>query len=100
MNKEKNNKAFNDDVEMYKCIWESEGNKENSLIINLILVGLISSDNIITKQDSINAKREFIKIKEALDKVENISDEKRKRYINRIDYCIKICGQDIEVLPD
>lgn len=100
MNKEKNSKAFNDDVEMYKGIWESEGNKENSLIINLILVGLISSDNIITKQDSINAKREFIKIKEALDKVENISDEKRKRYINRIDYCIKICEQDIEVLPD
>lgn len=96
----KNNKAFNDDVEMYKGIWESEGNKENSVIINLILVGLISSDNIITKQDSINAKMEFIKIKEALGKVENISKEKRERYSNRIDDCIKICEQDIKVLPD
>ena len=87
-------------VEQYMDIWRTEGNAEDSVLINILIVSLISSDTILTKQDCLNSKRELMKLKEALKKVSEVKKDTAARYMKILNNGIGICERDYKELPD
>lgn len=99
MNTEDGN-IINLTVEQYADIWRAQGNSEDSLLLNFMIVSFISSDTLLTKQDCLNAKNELLKMKEALEKEPNIKEEKREYYHKTLVQCLEICDRDFASLPN
>ena len=87
-------------VEQYMDIWRTEGNAKDSVLINILIVSLISSDTILTKQDCLNSKRELMKLKKALKKVPEVKKDTAARYMEILNNGIGICERDYKELPD
>lgn len=87
-------------VEQYMDLWRSEGNKNDSVLLNILIVSLISSDTILTKQDCLNSKRELLKLKEALEKVLDVKKDTAEQYMQQISRGIEICERDFRRLTD
>jgi inorganic pyrophosphatase/exopolyphosphatase len=87
-------------VEQYLDIWRSEGNKANSALINILIVSLISSDTILTKEDCLNSKRELLKLKDALAKLSDVRKDTAEHYMDMINRGIEICDMDYAKLFD
>lgn len=87
-------------VEQYMDIWRTEGNKADSVLVNILIVSLISSDTVLTKQDCLNSKQELLKLKEALEKVPEVRKDTAEQYMDIINQSIEICERDYKELPD
>ena len=84
-------------MENYKELFELYGNEEESLMLNLLFVSLISSDTIITEEDAQNSMEELLKMKEALEAEDlAIEDEKKTVWLELVEREVEICLNDIE----
>ena len=84
-------------MENYKELFELYGNEEESLMLNLLFVSLISSDTIITEEDAQNSMEELLKMKEALEAEDlAIEDEKKTFWLELVERGVEICLNDIE----
>ena len=84
-------------MENYKELFELYGNEEESLMLNLLFVSLISSDTIITEEDAQNSMEELLKMKEALEAEDlAIEDEKKTFSLELVERGVEICLNDIE----
>ena len=94
------NNEINMSVEDYKYIWETDGNKKDSFVINMMIAGLISADTLLTKADCVVAKRELMKMQQALQECEGIENEKRVMYEGLLEKSLFICDRDYKELPE
>ena len=84
-------------MENYKELFELYGNEEESLMLNLLFVSLISSDTIIAEEDAQNSMEELLKMKEALEAEDlAIEDEKKTFWLELVERGVEICLNDIE----
>ena len=103
MDAENNNQSENTDgftIEQLMDIWRLEGNKKDSELLNLLIVSLISSDTLLTKQDCLKSKNEIMKMKEALEKVPSVREDRRAFYNKLFMDSIEICDRDFNELPE
>ena len=86
-------------VEDYRLLWEKDGNNKDSIVINMLIVCLVSSDTLLTKADCEVAKRELLKMQQALSECMTIRKKKRELYENLLEWSLYICYRDYEILP-
>ena len=85
-------------VEDYKHLWDKDGNSKDSIVINILIVSLISSDTLLTKADCVIAKRELTKMQQALRECTTIKKKKRAMYADLLERSIYICDHDYNEL--
>lgn len=80
-------------VETYVDLFNKEGTDRNSQMINLLLVSLISSDTLLTKNDCDRSERELMKIKWAADET-SLPEEQKAYWLEKVKQGIEICRRD------
>ena len=81
-------------VNFFKYLFDKEGDKEDSTILNIVFVSFISSDSYATIDQCKDSLEQLKAMDEGLKK-STIKMSKKMEWQDRIDNGIKICERDL-----